>query len=61
MINLEANNYPIYLHVHDEAKTMKKYGEGSLEEFINIMKQLPPWAADFPLAVDGWEGERYRK
>lgn len=43
--------------VHDEIVS-KGYVK---DRMIEIMLQLPSWCADMPIAVDGWEGEFYRK
>jgi len=36
-------------------------GESALVDVINIMTTPPTWAPDFPLAAEGWYGNRYRK
>jgi DNA polymerase len=61
MLRLEAAGYPIVLHVHDEiiAETLRRFG--SLEEFNEIMSEVPEWAHGFPIKVAGWKGPRYRK
>ncbi|MBB4017626.1 DNA polymerase [Chelatococcus caeni] len=61
MVRLEAAGYPIVLTVHDEVVAERALGEGSLEEFERIMGEVPAWAAGLPIAVEGWEGTRYRK
>lgn len=61
MLRLEAAQYPIVMHTHDEAAAEKRIGEGSLDEFIAIMCALPAWAAGLPVSVAGWRGVRYRK
>ncbi len=42
------------------------YGEGldndgSIEEFEEIMREVPDWAAGWPINVSAWQGVRYRK
>lgn len=59
--NHEKAGYPIIFHVHDEDVTEVDEGYGSLEEFLGIMAQVPPWAKGCPIGVDGWEGKRYKK
>jgi DNA polymerase len=62
MLRLERQGYQALLSVHDEGLTEKPIGEGSLEEFTEIMCQRPKWG-DSNLIVEakGWKGPRYRK
>ncbi len=61
MLRLRKAGYKIVLHVHDEVVAEMKYGEGTLEEFLNIMVELPDWAKGLPVKADGYESRRYRK
>ena len=61
MLRLEANGFPVVLHVHDEAVAEVPAGARTLEEFEQIMCVAPGWAAGFPISAAGWAGERYRK
>lgn len=61
MLLLESAGYPIVLTAHDEVLSEVDEGHGSLEEFIQIMEVVPPWAAGFPVKAVGWRGRRYRK
>jgi DNA polymerase len=59
---LEAAGYPVILTVYDEVVTetpdSDRYNQA---ELVKIMSVMPEWAADWPITVDPWEGERYRK
>ena len=61
LLRLEANGFPIVLHVHDEAVAEVPTGTRTLEEFIRVMTVPPAWADGFPISASGWTGERYRK
>lgn len=59
---LAAAGYNPILTVYDEIVCEVPKGFGSIEEFEEIMAQSPgPWADGWPIAVDAWTGERYRK
>ena len=72
MVNLDANGYPLVLHVHDEAAGEIPSGSEPVrwdeksrvwrpERFEKIMESVPPWAAGMPIKAAGWIGLRYRK
>lgn len=71
MLRLDAAGYAIVLHVHDEIVAEVPEGFGSLQEFNAIMRETPWWAreaandnedrSELPIAVGGFEAERYRK
>lgn len=61
MFRLEDAGYEIVMHVHDEIVCEVDEGFGSLKEFEAIMAEVPKWAKGFPIKVEGWEGDRYRK
>ena len=62
LLNVEANGYPIVLHVHDEiiceTPDTPEYNVAELER---LMCALPEWAEGFPLAAEGAEMKRYAK
>lgn len=61
MVRLEQHNYPIILHVHDEAVAEVDEDFGSAEEFEQIMAEPAPWMGGLPIAASGFEAARYRK
>ena len=62
LLNVEANGYPIVLHVHDEiiceTPDLPEYNVAELER---LMCALPEWADGFPLVAEGQELKRYAK
>lgn len=61
LLKIEAINYDTVLHVHDEACAEMLIGRGTLEEMIEAMLDFPDWAKHYPLRVEGWSGDRFRK
>jgi DNA polymerase len=62
MMRAEAAGYGIILSVYDEIVAEVPEEFGNLQEFLSIMKgPLPDWCHDWPIGVDGWEGQRYKK
>jgi DNA polymerase len=61
MLRVEAAGYPVVMSVHDEVVSEAPIGFGSLEEFERLMCVMPDWATGLPMAVEGFECERYRK
>jgi len=62
MTRLDAEGYPIVLHVHDEiVAEVEAHKNWDLKLFEAYMKRVPTWAAGLPIAVEGWRGARYRK
>lgn len=63
-INAEKRGYSVILTVYDEIVSEVPKGFGSAKEFEEVM--LEPlagltWASGWPIRVDAWSGERYRK
>lgn len=58
---LEAAGYPVVFHVHDEVVIETEEREGVLDDVVNIMSQVPAWAAGLPLGADGWVDRFYKK
>jgi len=62
IVNLEKNNMPVVLHVHDEIVSEIPKNTFSIQQFESIMNQMPPWALDWPIkASNGWKALRYNK
>jgi len=58
----ETEMYFPVITVHDEIIAEVQPGQGSIEEFEQLMTVQPDWAGGFPVAADGgWRGHRYRK
>jgi DNA polymerase len=45
MLRIDAAGYPIVLHCHDEIVAEVPEHFGSVDEFVELMTILPPWAA----------------
>ena len=62
LLNVEANGYPIVLHVHDEIICETPDSpEYNVAELGRLMCELPDWADGFPLVAEGAEMKRYAK
>lgn len=62
MLRIEKAGYDLILTVHDEILAeRKKTDKSAILHFENLMGALPEWAAELPVRVEGWKGERYRK
>jgi DNA polymerase len=61
LLRLEKARYRVLLSVYDEGVCEKAKGEGTIEEFVKILCELPPWGAGLTVEAKGWVGPRYRK
>lgn len=61
MLNCEEAGYEQIMTVHDELVALVDEDFGSLKEYYGLVLTMPDWTDGLPLAVDGYEAERYRK
>ncbi len=61
MFTVEENGYKVLLTVHDEVMSERKKGMGSLRAYNHMLSNVPFWAKDCPVKVNGWRGRRYKK
>jgi DNA polymerase len=53
--------YEPVLSIHDEVVCEAHPLLGDLREFERLLTQVPEWAEGCPIAVESWNGPRYRK
>jgi hypothetical protein len=61
LTRLDAADYKIVLHVHDEIVIEAPHGAGSLDDILRIMREPPEWADGLPLDASGTESQFYKK
>lgn len=67
LVRLEERGYPIVMHTHDENVSEVPDGQGSLDEYISLVRVLPEWCREpdgtpWPIKVpDAWESHLYGK
>lgn len=61
MLRCKPKGYDIVLTVHDEILAECDEGLGAIDEFCNLVSELPPWATGLPVKAEGWTGYRYKK
>ena len=64
--NLRRANYRVVFHVHDEVvieypSRRTADTEWALQNVIDIMSIVPPWAQGLPLNAAGWYGDFFTK
>jgi hypothetical protein len=59
----ERNGFPICLTVHDELLAEPLKGDADEKAFEQLMTEVSPWVKEMqiPIAVETWQGDRYRK
>ena len=58
---LEAADYPVVFHVHDEVVVEVEQQYEDLDRVCDIMRVNPSWAPSLPLNADGWVDAYYKK
>jgi len=58
---LREDESSIILTVYDEIVVEVPEDFSSKREFKNIMSKKPDWASCWPITVEVWEGDRYKK
>jgi DNA polymerase bacteriophage-type len=63
MLALDNEGYTVVNCIHDEILILvpEQDGDAALERVVELMTKPPEWAPGFPLAAEGWVGQRYRK
>lgn len=61
IVRAEIHGYRPILTVHDEVVGDVPEGHGSVEEFHDLLTQIPAWAEGCPVEAECWDGLRYRK
>ena len=63
MLALDNEGYTVVNSIHDEILLLapEDGADAALERVIEVMTKPPQWAPGFPLAAEGWVGQRYRK
>lgn len=63
MLALDNEGYTVVNCIHDEILILapEQGADAALERVVAIMTTTPHWAPGFPLAAEGWVGQRYRK
>lgn len=58
---VEAEGYPVVMHVHDEIVAEVPTDAKCVDEMSTLMSNSPHWAIGLPIAATGFSGTRYRK
>ena len=58
---LDANNFKIVTHTHDEVVCEERKGSNRFGEFTQIMNTVPSWAKGLPIVAKPWRDTRYVK
>ena len=58
---LDAAEFKVIMHVHDEPVAEHPEDDDRLEEFNNIVAEAPEWATGLPYSRGSVERKRYKK
>lgn len=61
MLSLDEHGYQLLATIHDEVLIEMPYGQGSLDEVLDIMGRPLPWAPGLPLKAEGFETSFFAK
>ena len=61
MLAYEENKYLVVMSIHDELVAEVEIGKGDVQEFEDLMSNIPEWAAGCPIAAEGEVMARYKK
>lgn len=53
LLRLDERGYNVVMHIHDEVVCENDPGFGTIEEFEEIMRELPDWAEGCPIDASG--------
>lgn len=60
LVRLHNSPYKVVLHVHDSIAAEVPQGQGSVEEFCQLMAAVPTWAPGLPVAVEGYRSRHFK-
>jgi DNA polymerase len=61
MKRLRAAGYSLMLHTHDEIGAEMPTGRGNIDEFKQLLIEVPAWASGLPIAAKVFECTRFKK
>ena len=62
MLRLEAAGFPVVMSIHDEVICeINSEHPRKIDQFTDLLCEIPAWAKGLPVVAEGWSGFRYRK
>jgi len=61
LIRMRRDRWHPTLTVHDEIVSEEPAGRRSVGELVEVMTEMPAWAAGMPVKAEGWRATRYGK